>query len=160
MSLPAATTFIEIDHQLQPVVPIGDITKVSLAEVSLASLDNAPTISDEVVAGKEGGDSADEDPVGDDTVIADEAVLTVDEVEDALRDAFAEADQSVSITPDQDGASSVGENLTLVSPESSPDRIGIRNHSAYRGASREHGSKARPERHSPRNPCRRGIASW
>lgn len=124
--LPAAATFIEIDHRLQEAasVVVGDATKVSLAEVSLASLDGTPTASDEVVAGNEGAGSADEDSVGDDTILADEAVLTVNEVEDVLRVAFAEADQSVSITNVQ-GAISVGYDLSSDLPRHSFGCTGI-----------------------------------
>ena len=128
--LPAATTFIEIDHQSQPAAPIDDSTKVSLAEILLASSDGTPIILDEVVVGEEDEESADEDPVGDDTVLADEAVLTVNEVEEVLRDAFEEADQLASITNDQ-GATSVRDNPTLVSPGSSLDCIGIQYYHVY-----------------------------
>ena len=157
MPLPAATTFIEIDHQPQPFVSISDTTKVSFAKVSLSLLDGTPTISDENVAGKEGGDSADEDPVGNDTVLADEAILTVNEVEEALRDAFAEADHSGSVKNDQ-GSISVGKDLTLVSPGLSPDCIGVRHCPVCRGASHEHTSKVKPKRHDPRSFCRSGTA--
>jgi hypothetical protein len=135
--LPAATAFIEIDQQSQLAASIGDTTKVSLAP-----LDGTPTISDEVVGGEEG-----EGPVGDDTVLADEAVLAVNEVEEVLRDAFEEADQLASITNDQ-GATPVGDDPTLVSPGSSLDCVGIRWY-----------PRLRPERHNPRSSCRRGAGS-
>jgi len=136
--LHAATTFIEIDHQSRLAGSIDDTTKVSLAGVSLAPLDGVPAISDETV-GEE-----DEDPVGDDTVLADEAVLTVGEVEEVLRDAFKEADQLASIANDHEGTTSVGDDPTLVPPGSSSDCTGIRRYPS-----------ARPERH---NPGRRGTA--
>lgn len=104
---------------MQSTVSIDDTTKISLAGVSLASLDGIFT--DEAVAGKEDGDSADEDAVGDDTVLVDEAVLTINEVEEVLRHAFAAADQSVSIASEQ-GATLVGDYLSSVSPKPSPDR--------------------------------------
>ena len=106
------------------MVVVDDATKVSLAEVSLASLDGTPTALDEVVAGNEGVGSADEDSVGDETILADEAVLTVNEVEDVIRDAFAEADQLVSITNVQ-GAISVGHDLSSDSPRHSFGCTGI-----------------------------------
>lgn len=105
--LPAATALIEIDHRLRSTVSIDDTTKISLAGVSLASLDG-------VVAGKEDGDNADEDAVGDDTVLIDEAVLTINEVEEVLRHAFAAADQSASSASEQ-GTALVGDYLSLVS---------------------------------------------
>ena len=157
MSLPAATTFIENDHQSQSAASIGD-TKVSLAEVSFASLGGTPTILDELVGGEEDEESADEDPVRDYTVLADEAVLTVNEVEEVLRDAFEEADQLVSITNDQEGATPVGDDLTLISPRSSLNRIDIRHYHVYRGASRKIPG-ARPKKHNPRSFCRRGTVS-
>jgi len=123
MALPAATTFIEIDHRLQSVTSIDGTNEGSFAEVSLPSLDGTLTILDEAVAVKEGGDSADEDPVGKNTTLAEEAILTVNEVEEALRDAFAEADQLSSIKNDQ-GAASVGKDITLVSPRPSLYCIG------------------------------------
>jgi hypothetical protein len=70
---------------------------------------------------------ADEGSVGDDTVLADEAVLAVNEVEEVLRDAFAEADQLASITNDQ-GATPVGDDPTSVSPGPSLGCVGIRHH--------------------------------
>lgn len=155
MSLPAATTFIENDHQSQSAASIGD-TKVSLAEVSFASLGGTPTISDEVAGGEE--ESADEDPVRDHTVLADEAILTVNEVEEVLRDAFEEADQLASITNDQ-GATPVGDDPTLVSPRSSVYCIDVQHHHVYRGASCNNIPGVRPEKHNPRSFCRRGTAS-
>ena len=73
------------------------------------------------MAGKEGRDSADEDAVGDDTVLADETVLTMNEVEEVLRHAFAAADRSPSIPSDQ-GATLVSYCLSSTSPEPSSDR--------------------------------------
>ena len=63
--------------RLRSAASIGDSAGVSLADVSLVSLDGIPIISDEVVANKEDVDGADEDPAGDYIVLADEAVLTV-----------------------------------------------------------------------------------
>jgi len=126
--LPAATAFIEIDHQSQLAGSVDGTTKVSLTGVSPAPLDGVSAISDEVLGGKQDEESADEDPVGDDTVLADEAVLTVNEVEEVLRDAFKEADQLASIVNDQEGTTSVGDNPTLVPPGPSPDCTGIRHY--------------------------------
>lgn len=129
--LPAAAAFIEIDHQLDSVasVVVGDATKVSLA-----SLDGTPPTPDEVIPGNEDMGSVDENSVGDDTILADEAVLTVNEVEEVLRDAFAEADQFASIINAQ-GAAPVGDDLT---PDLSGPLLGctgIPHHLICRGAS-------------------------
>lgn len=72
------------------------------------------------MAGKDDEDNA-EDTVGDDTILADETVLTMNEVEEVLRHAFATADRSASIPSDQ-GATLVGYCLSSASPEPSPDR--------------------------------------
>lgn len=142
MPLPTATTFIEIDRQSQLAGSVDGSTKVSLAGVSPTPLDGVSAISDEVLGGKQDEESADEDPVGDGAVLADEAVLTVNEVEEVLRDAFKEADQLASIVNDQEGTTSVGDNPTLVPPGPSPDCTGIRH---YPNAGHD--------------PGRRGIAS-
>lgn len=97
--LPAAATFIEIDHQVQPTASeVGDTANASYTGVSLPSLGGVPTILTEVEAGNEDAGSADEDSIGDVTIIASGAILTANEVEEVLRDAFAEADQLASIT--------------------------------------------------------------
>lgn len=99
MPLPAAAAFIEINHQLQPTTPVvRDTADASFARVSLTSPGGVPTISTEAVAGNEDADSADEGSIEDVTIIASGAVLTVNEVEEVLRGAFAEADQLASIT--------------------------------------------------------------
>lgn len=109
MPLPAAATFIQqTDHRLQSTASVVDANQTSSAEPRHASLDDMPTVSDEVVAGNEDDDGS----VGDDTILADEAVLTVNEVEEVLRDAFAEADQLVSIANTQEGSIPVSEDLT------------------------------------------------
>ena len=96
--LPAAATFIEIDHHLQPIAPVvGDTTNASIVGVSLTSPSGVPTVSTEAEGSNEDVDSADEDSIGDVTIITSGAVLTVNEVEEVLRGAFAEADQLASI---------------------------------------------------------------
>lgn len=112
--LPAAATFIDIDHHLQSgASAVTDkATKISFAEVSHTLPDGIPTISDEVVVGIEDPGTADEDSVGDDTVISDGAVLTANEVEEVLRDAFAETDRLVPIPDAQGSTTSVGDFLT------------------------------------------------
>ncbi|KAF9648321.1 hypothetical protein BDM02DRAFT_2279947 [Thelephora ganbajun] len=131
MPLPAVTTFIEIDRHIQLVASVvaGDTTKVDLAEVSLASVDGAPIIPDRAAV-NEDASSADEDSVGGDTILADEAVLTVNEVEEVLRDAFAEADQLVSVTNAREGGASesditpsLGEQAARTSPKPDPSDI-------------------------------------
>lgn len=90
---------------------VGDTANLSFAGVSITSPDGVPTISTEVEADNEGVDSADEYSVGDDTIIAGGPVLTVNEVEEVLRVAFAEADQLGSITNAQ-GVLPVSGDLT------------------------------------------------
>jgi len=75
---------------------VGDTADASFVGVSL--LGGVPTISTEVEAGNVDSDSADGDSIGDVTIVASGAVLTVNEVEEVLRGAFAEADQLASIT--------------------------------------------------------------
>lgn len=142
MPLPAATTFIKIDHQSQLAGSVDGNTKAFLTGVSPAPLDGVSAILDEVLGGKQDEESADGDPVGDDTVLADEAILTANEVEEVLRDAFKEADQLASIVNDQEGTTSVGDNPTLVPPRPSPDCTGIRHYP-----------------NTGHDPGRRGIAS-
>lgn len=114
--LPAAATFIEIDHQLHPTAPVvGDTINPSTIGAFLTSPGGVPTISTEVEAGNEDADSADEDSIGDVTIIAGGAVLTVNEVEEVLRGAFAEADQLASTTNSQ-GVIPVRVVLALNSP--------------------------------------------
>jgi len=116
--LPAATTFIEIDH-LPTASVVGDTTNASFVGISLTSPSAVPTISTEVEADNEDVDSADEDSIGDVTIIVSGAVLTVNEVEEVLRGAFAEADQLASITSAQGavpvsvvlGSDSIGPSL-------------------------------------------------
>ena len=102
--LPAAATFIDTNHQLQPEVSaaIDETAKVTLAEVSFTILDEAVVSVEDVV-------SSDEDSVGDDTIFADGAVLMVNEVEEVLRDAFAETDQLARTTDSQGGTTSVSD---------------------------------------------------
>ena len=91
MPLPAATAFIDIDHQVQ-------------SEVSV--------VVDEVVGIEDTG-SVEGDSALDNTVLADGAILTANEVEEVLRDAFADTDQSVPTQSAQEGATLVGDFLTL-----------------------------------------------
>lgn len=111
-------------------------------------------MSAEVVAGSDDTDSADEGSVGDDTILAGEAVLTVNEVEEVLRDAFAEADQLASITNAQ-GPIPVGEDLILDLPEPSLYCLDVRHHSVRRGTDTD---KVRLKRYDLRGSCRRGTA--
>lgn len=120
-------------------------------------MDGTPTIPNEAIGGKGDKENADKDPAVDNTVLPDEAVLTVNEVEEVLRDAFEEADQLASITNDQEGATSVGDDPTLLMPGSSLHCIGIRCYHVYRGASHNI-SRVRSGRHNPRSLCRRGSA--
>lgn len=112
-----------------------------------------------MAAGDENADSVDEGSVGDDTILADEAVLTVNEIEDVLRDAFAEADQLVSITIVQGGNASVGGDFTSGSPGPSLDCVGNRHHPIYRGVSHPHTAKVELESRNLRSLLRRGAAS-
>ena len=157
--LPAAATFIEIDHQLQSADPaVGDTTKVSLARVSLTSPDGIPTISTDVGDGDEDVDSTDEDSVGNDTILAGGAVLTVNEVEEVLRDAFAEADQLASITNAQ-GTVPVSENLTSDPPGRSLHCVDNQHCLIDGGGTRPHIAKVRSERRNPRSFRGRGTTS-
>lgn len=156
--LPAAATFIEIDHRLQSTASVIGDTKVPLVEVSLTSPGSIPTISTEVVGGNEDMDSADGDSVGNDTILADEGVLMVNEVEQVLRDAFAEADQLASVTNVQ-GTVPVGEGLILDWPGPSLGYPGIQHRVTCRGASCSHTTKVRPERHDLRSLRRRWTVS-
>lgn len=112
-----------------------------------------------MVAVDDNADSADEGSAGDDTILADEAVLTVNEIEDVLRDAFAEADQLASITIVQEGDSSVGGDFISGSPGPSLACVGNRHRLIYRGVGRSHTVKVKLERHNPRSLFRRGTAS-
>lgn len=105
-------TLVDIDHQPQPEFPaaVEEATKVSVAEVSFTSLEGTPSISG-VVAGIEDVSDAGEDSVTDDTVLADGAVLTENEVEEVLKDAFAETDQTVLTQSAREGAAPVGDHL-------------------------------------------------
>ena len=125
--LPAAATFIEIDHQSQSTPPtaVRHTTKVPLTVIPFASLDGTSLIPDEVVADNEDVYSVDEEPAGDDTILADEAVLTVNEVEEVLRGAFTEADQLASTINPQEGSIPVGEDLISGSPGPSICCIGL-----------------------------------
>lgn len=129
-SLPAAATLVDIDHQLQPELPVAvdEATKVSVAEAeaSFTSLEGTPSIS-EVVVGIEDVGDAGEDSVADDTVLVDGAVLTANEVEEVLKDAFAETDQTVltrnvreGATPTPDTTLFVEEKVTRTSPIPGP----------------------------------------
>ena len=61
------------------------------------------------MASNEDTNSTDEDSAADNTILAGDAVLTVNEVEEVLRGAFAQADRSTPTTDVQEGAVSVGE---------------------------------------------------
>lgn len=91
MPLPAAAAFIDIDHQVQ-------------SEVSV--------VVDEVVGIEDSG-SAEGDLVSENTVLVDGAILTANEVEEVLRGAFADTDQSVPTQSAREGATLVGDFLTL-----------------------------------------------
>lgn len=109
-SLPAAATFINIDHQLQSAAPL--VVNTTGMAVAGGSLDGIPTISAEVTTGDGDMDDADEGSAGDVTILADEGVLTVNEVEEVLRGAFAEADQLASITDAQEDAAPASDDFT------------------------------------------------
>lgn len=149
--LPAAANFIDIDHYPRPVasVAVDKSIKASLAEVSLTILDGTPTISDEVVVGIEDPGTVDEDPVGDDTILADGAVLTVNEVEEVLRDAFAETDRLVP-TPSTRGTTSVGDHLSFCQSVPSFGCVDIGFHPSCRGTKHPHATEVGPERYHPR----------
>jgi hypothetical protein len=95
---------------------VDESIKAPLAEVSLTLIDGTPAILDEVVVGIEDPGISDEDPVGDDTILADGAVLTVNEVEEVLRDAFAETDRLVPAPNALEGVTSVGDVTTISTP--------------------------------------------
>jgi len=97
-----------------------------------------------VEAGDDDIDSSDEGSVGDDTVIASGPVLTVNEVEEVLRGAFAEADQLASITNAQCTVP-VSKGLTSGSPGRSLGCVDNRRHPIYRGGSRPDVTKVRLE---------------
>ena len=131
MPLPAASTFIEIDQLRSTASAVGGVTKVALAEAPLALSGGIPITSAEIVAGTEDTDSTDEASVGDDTILVEEAVLTVNEVEEVLRGAFAQADQL--ITDAQEGTIPVGEDLTSDSPRPSQSCVDIQRYPICRG---------------------------
>ena len=92
------------------------------------------------MVGIEDPGTADEDLVGDDTVLADGAVLTVNEVEEVLRDAFAETDR---LAPAQNtrGATSVGNHLTSGRSVPSFGYVDIRFRLSFWGTMHPHAAK-------------------
>ena len=137
--LPAAATPIDIDYRLQPEAPaVAEATKVSLAEVSLTLLDDRPIIFDEAAV-------CIEDSVGDDTILADGAVLTTNEVEEVLRDAFTEMDRFTPTTNTQEGTTSVSNFLISGLSGPSLSCVDIGYDLVCRGTSHSHIGKARPE---------------
>lgn len=123
---------------------------MSLAEVSLTLLDGARAISDNVVVGVEDLGTADEDSVGDDTIIADGAILTANEVEEVLRDAFAETDRLVPAKNVQQSTTLVGGFLTSGWSGPSFGCIDVGPYLLCQGTSPPHLTKVRPERCYPR----------
>jgi hypothetical protein len=123
--LPAAANFIGIDHRLQLEVAV---------------------VTDEAV-GIEDPDSPDGDAVIDNTVLADGPVLTANEVEEVLKDAFAGTDHLVPTQDAQEGTTPVG--ICLISGSSAPSLgcIDTAYPPIYRGASHPRVSEARPQRH-------------
>jgi hypothetical protein len=148
--LPAAATFIDIDHQLHSavLVAVDEVTKVSLTE--------AP-ISDGVVVENEGEGSLDQCSVGDDTILVDGAVLAANEVEEVLRDAFAETDKLVPATDARESITSVGYYLAPDSPRPLLGCTGIQLNPICRGTGHPYVAEARPARHSRCGFCRRGT---
>lgn len=113
-SLPAAATLVDIDHQLQPEFPVDvdEATKVSVAEaeVPFTSSEDTPSTSEVVIDIEDVNDTS-EHSVADDAVLAVGAVLAANEVEEVLKDAFAETDQTVLTQNVRGGATPVGDCL-------------------------------------------------
>jgi hypothetical protein len=158
--LPAAAAFVDIDNPLQSEfsATTDEAAKVPLPGVSLASLDGTPSISDEAMIGIEDPGSIGEDCAADTTVLADGVVLTANEIEEVLRDAFAETDQMAS-------GKNTREDVTPVSERFNPNLLDtslfytvIGCHSIYQGASSLPVIEAGHTGHDRRDFRGRGIA--